>query len=223
MNNTTPLSATEYDANIENTIPFYYEFYRQTIDLIKSFKIHEGKWLDTGCGTGTLVSEALKAFECFQFVLCDPSEAMIMQSKLKLSQNNKIIDFHICGSQEMQFINEFNIITAIQSHHYMKHNERVTAIKNCYEALKTNGAFIFFENFAPNSIQSKRIVMDRWGYYQKTHGKSEAEVISHQQRYGKSYFPILLTQHFKLLSDAGFKTVDLFWLSYMQVGIYAIK
>lgn len=31
MDNTTPMRAKEYDAKIENTIPFYSEFYRQTI------------------------------------------------------------------------------------------------------------------------------------------------------------------------------------------------
>ena len=32
--NTTPLSANEYDAEINKTIPFYSTFYEQTIDVI---------------------------------------------------------------------------------------------------------------------------------------------------------------------------------------------
>ena len=45
MDNTTPMRAKEYDAKIENTIPFYSEFYRQTIDLVKARRLEQGKWL----------------------------------------------------------------------------------------------------------------------------------------------------------------------------------
>lgn len=45
MDNTTPMRAKEYDAKIENTIPFYSEFYRQTIDLVKALRLEQGKCL----------------------------------------------------------------------------------------------------------------------------------------------------------------------------------
>jgi len=225
MGNTTPMSAEEYDSKIEKTIPFYTEFYKQTIDLIKAFGFSNAKWLDTGCGTGALISKAisLNDFDGFQFVLCDPSEEMMDVAKNTLAGNKQVVDFCVCGSQQLGYIDEFTVITAIQSHHYMKYDTRVIAVKKCYEALKENGIFICFENFAPNCEQSKSIAMDRWGRYQSQHGKSDSDVETHLMRYGKNYFPITIAEHFSMLKNCGFRVIEIFWLSYMQVGIYAIK
>ena len=225
MGNTTPMSAEEYDLKVEKTIPFYSEFYEQTIDLIKTFGFRNANWLDTGCGTGALISKAISVndFDGFQFVLCDPSEEMVDVTKNNLAENKRVLDFCVCSSQQLRYTDEFNIITAIQSHHYMKYDNRVIALKKCYEALKENGVFICFENFAPNCDKSKSIVLNRWGRYQYMHGKSDSDVETHLARYGKNYFPITISEHFNILKNCGFRVIETFWLSYMQVGIYAIK
>jgi len=223
MDNSTHLDAKDYDAKIGVTLPFYSEFYLQTIDLVKSFHLHEGKWLDSGCGTGAMIDEALKDLDGFQYVLSDPSEAMISVAKTRLSGKRQIIDYLICGSQHLQYTDEFDVITAIQSNHYMQYEDRCLAAKSIFSALKENGVFIFFENYAPSCIRSKAIAMDRWGRFQKERGKSDTEVSQQLQRYGVNYFPITLKEHFKLLLDTGYKVTEIFWLSYMQVGIYAIK
>ena len=217
------MRAKEYDLNVERTVPFYSEYYRQTIDLVQSLPAKGGKWLDTGCGTGAFVSLALKTFHTFEFVLCDPSEAMIEESKRKLHGANGVADIILCGSHHMRFQREFDIITAIQCHHYMRHDDRIAATKNCLDALKDDGVFIFFENFAPHDEYAKKTVLDRWGRYQKAHGKSDEEVADHISRYGKNYFPLTIEEHYALLRDTGFSHWGIFWLSYMQAGLYAVK
>lgn len=39
--NTTPMSAKEYDIKISQTIPYYSEFYRQTLDVIEQCDFDE--------------------------------------------------------------------------------------------------------------------------------------------------------------------------------------
>lgn len=223
MDNTTPMKAKDYDNDIEKTIPFYNHFYKQTIDLLKSFNKNKGKCLDTGCGTGQFVFEAIKEFSTYEFVLCDPSKAMINEAKTKLMDTPHIVDFHTIGSQNLSFVDEFNIITAIQSHHYLQYEERIQAVRNCYTALQQNGVLVIYENFAPSNEVSKKIVLDRWGRYQKDWGKSKYETQQHLKRYNTKYFPITLQEHLTILRNSGFRVVEPFWLSYMQVGIYAIK
>lgn len=223
MDNSTPMFAREYDKKIEKTIPFYSEFYKQSIDLIKSLPFKEGKWLDTGCGTGEFILKAIEEFNNFQFVLCDPSSVMISEARNKLNNKRQVLNFYIKGSQHLNFLEEFNIITALQSHHYMQYEDRIIALQNCFNALRENGALIIIENYAPGCEYSKNNVMDRWGRYQRENGKSNIEVEKHLKRYGEKYFPITLSDHAKVLKSSGFKIVEIFWLSYMQVGIYAIK
>lgn len=219
--NTTPVAAGEYDAEIEKTIPYYGEFYEQTFDVICQCDFTKMYWLDLGCGTGTLEKMAMERFDNIKFVLVDPSEKMLDVAKEKLADSN--IQY-ICGdSASIDFDSCFHIVTAIQSHHYMQQEERRKATENVYNALKKGGIYISFENVVPDDDVVKAKELLRWGKYQQKHGKTEAEAKAHNARCGVNYFPITVAQHIALLKECGFSHVHVFWYSYMQMGIYAIK
>ena len=116
--NTTPMSAAEYDNKINNTIPYYSEFYAQTLDVITQCGFSELDWLDLGCGTGTLEEKALQVFPLARFVAVDPSEKMLEQARNKLAGHK--IEYVIGKSLEISYKAQFNVVTAIQSHHYMR-------------------------------------------------------------------------------------------------------
>ena len=119
--NTTPHSAAEYDIAVRKTIPFYQEFHKQTLDLIKTLKPDVKSWLDTGCGTGYTVEEAAKKFSHTAFTMADPSSKMVEMAKERLSKYKDKITFINCPTQDIpQSLNStFDVITAIQSHLYM--------------------------------------------------------------------------------------------------------
>jgi tRNA (cmo5U34)-methyltransferase len=50
--NTTPYNAADYDAGVRKIMPFYEQFHRQAIDLVKTVVPEPRLWLDTGCGRG---------------------------------------------------------------------------------------------------------------------------------------------------------------------------
>ncbi|MGN0358906.1 MAG: class I SAM-dependent methyltransferase [Blautia sp.] len=85
--NTTPLSAKVYDEKINDTIPYYPEFYDQTMDIVEQFGFRDMKWLDLGCGTGTLEKLVFQRFPDVYFTLVDPSEKMLEQAKIKLNND----------------------------------------------------------------------------------------------------------------------------------------
>lgn len=99
----------------------------------------------------------------------------------------------------------------------------MAAIKKCYNALKGNGIYVSFENFAPDSEENTRLYLERWKQFQIANGKTEEEANSHIKRYGKNYFPISISESIGLMKDCGFRTVEILWVSYMQVGILARK
>ena len=219
--NTTPMSAAEYDDKINNTIPYYSEFYAQTLDVIAQCGFSELDWLDLGCGTGTLEEKALQVFPSARFVAVDPSEKMLEQARNKLAGHK--IAYVIGKSLEISYKAQFNVVTAIQSHHYMREEERRQSVQNVYDTLRDGGIFICFENVIPESEDVKKQELLRWGRYQQRHGKTEAEALAHNARCGTSYFPITVLQHIQLLESCGFKDVHVFWLSYMQMGIYGFR
>ncbi len=219
--NTTPFAVTDYDNQINNTIPFYSEFYNQTFDVIEQCKFNKIDWLDLGCGTGTLEKLALQKFSDAHFVVVDPSEKMLEKAKEKL--NNNLIQYICCDSSSIDFSQCFNVVTAIQSHHYMHEEERRKATENVFRSLKNGGIYISFENVIPEDEDVKEMELLRRGRYQQCHGKTEAEAKAHNARCGTNYFPLTVPAHIELLRNTGFSRVHVFWYSFMQMGIYAIK
>lgn len=220
-NNLTPIDAKDYDNEIKNTIPYYDEFHNQTISLIKSMNFNKISWLDLGCGTGSLASKAKNVFSKVEFVMVDPSKEMLNQAYIK----NKTIKakYLNCSSEAIRFENQFNVVTAIQVHHYLQKKIRKKVSENIYQALSNGGIYITFENVIPESKKVKAFELQRWGIYQQEYGKSLTEVKKHLSRCEVDYFPLTINEHIKLLKSVGFSIVHIFWYSYMQAGIYAIK
>lgn len=225
--NATPYKAKEYDRGIKQTIPYYENLHKETIDLISNYPVKVEKWLDIGGGTGGLIERAYPLFKDTLFILGDTSQEMLKEASSRLanfSENNLRI-LPPCFSQRLNEVlkEKVQVITAIQVHHYLSFEERIVATKQCYEALEPGGIYITFENIKPLSEMGIQIGLKRWGAFQEAQGKSSIEVEQHKARFNKEYYPITLLEHFEVLKQAGFTCYELFWQSYMQVGLFAVK
>lgn len=225
IDNKTAHMAVEYDEKVRATIPNYEFFHSETIDLVKAINQVPEKWLDTGCGTGTFAMFARKAFKSTEFVLADPSIEMlaIAQEKLKTDCIEAEVLEPVTSQDIMQPDKDFDVITAIQAHHYLDREGRKAANENCFRMLKAGGVYVTFENIRPLSEAGISIGLVRWKKFQISQGKRVEEAENHASRFGKEYFPITIEEHLELLKKAGFSTAEVFWLSYMQAGFYAIK
>jgi tRNA (cmo5U34)-methyltransferase len=225
--NTTPHQAKDYDAHVSDTIPYYQSFHRETLNIIKATGNEPEIWLDTGCGTGSLIKMALKEFPNTRFILGDPSQDMLNNAREKLSKypSKRMHFLEPIPTQQLtqKICQKADIITAIQSHHYLSPEERKKAINTCYDLLNENGVFITFENIRPATKEGIKIGKNNWKSFQLSCGQDEKTVNNHLQRFDTEYFPITIENHLELLKDTGFRVVELFWFSYMQAGFYCIK
>ena len=203
--NSTAHKSVDYDAQIKKTIPFYDDFHKETIDIIKCIKPDPINWLDTGCGTGTLIEKALPEFPDTKFYLCDPSIGMMEQAKTKLQNFDKKVKF-LNSMQTNEIPDEYNekydVITAIQSHHYLSVLGRISATKKCYELLKESGAYITFENTKPLTEAGIAIGKCHWSDFQLNQGRDSNLVDKHMSRFNEEYFPITVEEHLDLLRTA---------------------
>ncbi len=220
--NLSSYTSNDYDSRINSVLPYYTEFHNQILDLAECLDLSRINWLDTGCGTGNLAQKVLKKFDTVDLVLCDPSEAMLEKSKNKLKEY-KNVKYVNLASQELGFKNEFDIVTAVQAHHYLDSGQRAKATQRCFNALKDDGVYITFENIALSCNECDKFGMKRWRKYLLEHGKSEAEAEVHIKRRGTEVFPVTIEEHISLLKKTGFKAVEILWMSYMQAGFWAIK
>lgn len=219
--NSLAFDVSEYEEKIEKTVPYYNEFYKQIIDIVDTLEVKNIHWLDIGCGTGKMAEVAYKSLDIDEFVFCDISEDILHIAKERFKNKNS--KFILKSAEKIDFYDTYNIVTSIMVNHYFSDTVRERVIRNCYEALKTGGVYISFENFAPNTEFGKSMQLKRWKRFQITNGKSEKEAESHINRYGVNYFPITVLSHLKVLKKCGFNNCEIIWLSGMQAGCIAIK
>ena len=219
--NTSSFGSNIYDGNITSVLPYYREYHAQVTDLVKAAGLTSPEWLDTGCGTGTLALIALEEIPGIRFTLADPSAQMLGVAQEKLAGRD--IRYVNTPSDKLTFADEFDIVTAIQCHHYYDEAGREEAVRHCFDALHKGGIFIAFENIRMSADESDAIAMKRWEQFQLSHGRAPEDVEKHLARRGTEMFPITIEKHLALLRKCGFSTADILWTSYMQAGFWAIK
>ncbi|HEX2957930.1 MAG TPA: class I SAM-dependent methyltransferase [Chitinispirillaceae bacterium] len=215
--------SSNYDQEVVKTIPYYAAIHDETINFIRAYNRHPVNWLDTGCGTGTLASKICDNFQVSELVLADPSSEMLKIAESKLSEKQAI---RFVNSDTMSLSlenNHFQVITAIQSHHYLHMVDRERTTKRCFDLLQSGGVFITFENTRPLTDSCIGIANNYWSQFQTAQGKAIDQVQKHFDRFDTEYFPITVDQHINLYTRTGFKVIDIFWKSYMQAGFYCIK
>ena len=220
--NASAFASGEYDRKIRQTLPYYSEFYTQITELVKTVYPSAVSWLDVGCGTGSMGKAVLESrIGLNRFVFCDASGEMLRIARERFGETRA--EFCACDVRDLRYSGEFDVITAVQVLHYLDGEGRKTALKRCFDALKENGSLITFENFAPFTDTGKTVYLEKWKRYQLAQGRTTEECGKHIARYGKDYFPITPEKHLKLMRECGFGTVEILWLSNMQIGLWGMK
>ncbi|MBK9989640.1 MAG: methyltransferase domain-containing protein [Verrucomicrobia bacterium] len=220
--------AHRYDAEIRHVIPFYDAIQAETLDLVRSIAGEPLLWVDTGSGTGALIERALPAFPRTQFVLADPSEAMLTQARARFAgqPSSKITILPPTPSEGLPALMpriQAQVVTAMLCHHYHDPVGRLAAVRGCFEILAPGGVLIVFENIDCDSVRGREIGLHRWREFQLRQGRTLADVETHLARFGTELKPIRIAEHLALFQSVGFTTAELFWRAHMQAGFYALK
>ena len=219
--NATPHSAIAYDAGVRRTIPYYDVIHGEVLSFIEALPERPRTWLDTGCGTGALVERALPRFPDTRFVVADPSPAMLTVARERLTEP-RVTVLPPCGTNDLP-ADCFDVVTAIQCHHYLDRSGRQAAVGVCFDRLRPGGVFVTSENVRPLSRTGLDLGLRHWARFQERAGKSSAEVAAQLARFDREYFPITLEEHLLLYREAGFVAVEVLWYSYLQAAFYAVK
>jgi len=222
--NASSHNADQYDRQIRLTIPHYDDIHAEILNFVKVQCPNPKSWLDTGCGTGFFIRNAQGVFPETEFFIADPSEGMLTKARQNL-EGCRYSLIGRCGTADIPGITDrrFDVITAIQCHHYLTSEERSKAVRACYSLLKDGGFFITSENIRPFSEEGIARSLASWGAFQRNAGREEDAVRDHLDRFDREYFPITVTEHLQGFRDAGFPVAEILWLSGMQAVFWCRK
>lgn len=220
-------SSKLYDSHITATIPYYQAFNLEIINLVRAAVREPLMWLDTGCGTGNLASQAAGVFPRTKFTLADPSSEMLREAERKIGDTapGRYRIMGPCATQEISLPDgeSPDVISAVLCHHYLDVPGRKNATGRCFQLLREGGLYITFENTRPMTAAGTETGLANWQRFQVEMGKPATEAQDHVKRFNVEYFPITIEEHIALLRESGFRIVELLWFSYLQAGFYAVK
>lgn len=220
--NTTAHPASAYEDGVRRTIPFHAVILEEAIDLALAAAPAPARWLDTGCGPGRLVELARARCAEASFFLADPSTAMLELARARHAAL-PADRFIPAPSHELPDLGEFDVITAVQCHHYYaEEGGREQALRRCRALLRPGGALVVFENVRAETEAGHALQRRRWAAWQRGQGRDEATVEAQLGREGAKFFPIRVSEHARLLERVGFATVELAWRAHGQAGFVAV-
>lgn len=217
--NTTAHSASDYEKEVARTIPFHDEILRTAIDVALAANAKPARWLDTGAGPGKLVELARASSPSTEFLVADPSSAMLELAKSRLA-DFPAERFVRKSSEELPDFGPFDVVTAIQCHHYGDAAARERSVSRCRDLLAPGGVFVTFENVRAETDAGHAMQRARWAAWQKRNGRADDAVKKHLAREGTSFFPIRTSEHDALLRRVFVEraSIELVWRAYGQAG-----
>jgi tRNA (cmo5U34)-methyltransferase len=220
--NTTPHAAGDYEEEVRRTIPFHATLLDQAVDAALGAAPAPGRWLDTGCGPGRLTAVARARAPRVSFWLADPSPSMLDLARAN-NADLGVDRFLLAPSDALPDAGPFDVITAVQCHHYYAAPAgRERALRRCRALLAPGGALVVFENVRAETARGHEVQRCRWAAWQRAEGRTQEAVDAHLAREGTKFFPLRVSDHVALLGRVGFTTVEVIWRAYGQAGLLAL-
>lgn len=170
--------------------------------------------LDLGCGTGLELDEIFKIKPSISVTGIDLTQAML--DKLKQKHPDKNLSLINASYFDFDFgVSKYDVAVSFQTLHHFSHEDKLKLYLKVFNALKANGQYIECD-YMVESQQEEDF------YY------SENRKIRKEQNIPDGEFyhydtPCTIDNQIKLLSKAGFKTMEINWRSGNTTMIVAKK
>jgi len=214
-------TASAYSQSATSWLPevdFSFPLIQRTL---KPFITKNSRIADLGAGTGNL---SKKIFESYPNVIIDSvdfSENMLSEAKNVLSQFEG--NYSIITEDFFEYKLKNNAYDAVVSSFAIHHARDLKVYKNLYQnifnSLTENGIFICCDVIEGDNDFLSSLSEKDWSNFLSSQGYKKEEIYDILDGYHKEDSPISIREHFNLLKDVDFKSVDVIWKKY-NFGIY---
>lgn len=211
--------AEQYDGIIKNLIPYYHQMVEAIVNTLPFEYTANIEVIDLGCGTGT-VSQAVKnAYPKAKLTCLDIADNMLKIAGSKLIDDLDTI-FINRNFYDFNFEKQYDaIVSSLALHHLVASEDKLDFYKKIYSGLKTGGIFINADVVLASTDVLQNLCMEQWkNFMLRNIPKDEVESKWIPNYYNEDR-PVSLMEHFEMLKEAEFKTMDVVW-KYYNFAVY---
>jgi len=134
------------------------------------------KFLDIGCGNGSLIIQFANVFENSKFVGINPDVHGIDAAKATISQMGleERVTVEAIGGEKLSYKDEFDMISMVVTLHEISPDIRESVVEKAYQALKSDGYIMILDFPYPSNFEDLRNPMYEYAildqFYETTMG-----------------------------------------------------
>jgi len=218
--------ARVFDNMLERSVPFYKECQSMVVELVKEHVQPDTSVYDLGCSTGTLIkylAQAIPKKSKIRFVGIDNSAPMLKKAKRKLKDPIDRCELVEADLNEKLEINNASVIVMNYTLQFIPPPNRAAMLQRLHKALLPGGCLILIEKVRGETADLDDAFVDQYYRYKQEHGYSRMEIAKKREALEDVLVPLKPSENVKLLSRAGFGTVDVFFKWFNFAGFLALK
>jgi len=200
--------ADVFDDMIDRSVPFYKENLNLSINILKQYLNDNDNILDLGSSTGTFLINLAKFNPNLNLIGIDNSSAMIQKAQKKAKAFGVNIKFLEKDFLDYDF-GKNRLISANYTIQFIRPIKREKLISKIYNSLEDNGIFLMSEKLISEDKKLNKILIDEYYNYKKEKGYSEYEIAKKREALENVLIPYSELENREMLSDAGFKHIEI--------------
>jgi len=212
--------AREYDRNRKFLIPCFDDFYGTLVETAEEAPRHRTV-LDIGAGTGLLTAFLLRRFPESSFTLVDFADSMLDQARRRFEGRNNIE--YICADyMSLRLEQRCDLVVSSLSIHHLSDEDKLRLYKNIYGWLNPGGWFINGDQIVGTTGTTHGIFTKRWKAKIEAGPIDRGEIPAAYERM-KFDRPATLANNLKMMEQAGFSDVEVYYTYYVFAVMAGIK
>ncbi len=211
---------------LERSVPMYQECQSLTVRWCARFAKPNTAVYDLGCSTGTLLlklAQAVDKDEGIAIFGIDNSQAMLEKSRETCRESPvpcKLIEADLNQGVSIQNASAVAMNYTLQ---FVAPENRVQLLKNVYEGLLPEGAFVLIEKIKSGVPELDRAFIEFHHQLKRDRGYSNLEISKKREALENVLIPWTAEENRNLIKQAGFPAADIFFKWNNFAGFIALK
>lgn len=226
----------EYDYHMEIMHPNRKKMAEISLEFIPFDGITPLQAMDLGVGTGFFCNKFLKQFPQAHVVALDGAASMVDCAKSRLGSFASSVYFVVADFRELDKAVSgeelFDVVFSSFALHHLTAEEKVQVLKVALKKLKPGGLFFNADCIIGETseleehFQKLRVegIVERAGDNDKQYKDfATTRTLLDKLEAEEKDMPIKVSEELSVLSDAGFKNVDVLWKEYREAVLYGVR
>lgn len=213
-----------FDSHVRKSVPLYDNFHNIIGDLSEWFIEENTNVYDIGTSTGEGLINLISHHKNkkVNYIGIDSSTDMLEKAKNNLKDYNVTLINGDITNSDIE-IHNASFITSILTLQFIPQRKRKQVIEKAYEGLNKGGALVIVEKIIGNNARFDEMFIELYHDFKLSNGLTEEEVFAKSRAIRGVMSPNTVQENINMLTEVGFKDVDIFFKWCNFVGFIAIK